>query len=51
MIELRRKPKGKPRRSWATIASTLNAEGRPTRAGGPWKPGSVGAILKANGVK
>jgi hypothetical protein len=30
----------------ARIAKTLNDEGRPTRRGEPWRPGSVFVILK-----
>jgi DNA invertase Pin-like site-specific DNA recombinase len=44
--DLRRKPKGQPRLSIAAIASMLNAEGRPSRTGKPWAPGTVHAILK-----
>ncbi len=44
--QLRRKPRGGKRLSVAKIADRLNAEGRPTRGGNPWKPGSVYAILK-----
>jgi len=46
MRELRRKPKGKPRLSFAKIAATLNAEGRPTRHGGPWSPEAVRKIIQ-----
>lgn len=46
IVQLRRKPRGQPRRSVATIAEMLNAEGRPTRTGKPWVPGTVFAILK-----
>ncbi|HET6430534.1 MAG TPA: recombinase family protein [Phycisphaerae bacterium] len=44
--QLRRKPKGRPRLSVANIAEILNAEGRPTRTGGPWRPGTVWGILR-----
>jgi DNA invertase Pin-like site-specific DNA recombinase len=44
--ELRRKPKGPPRLSVAAIAATLNAEGRTSRSGKPWAPGTVHAILQ-----
>ena len=43
--ELRRKPKGRKRMSVAKIADRLNVEGYPTRMGGPWKPGTVYAVL------
>ncbi len=46
MRELRRKPKGRPRLSVAGIAAALNREGRPTRTGKPWSPGTVHAILR-----
>jgi DNA invertase Pin-like site-specific DNA recombinase len=46
LLELRQsKRRGQPL-SIARIAATLNAEGRATRRGGPWKPGSVFDILK-----
>jgi len=48
--QLRRKPKGRARMSVADVAEALNAEGHPTRMGGPWKPGSVWAILKRLGM-
>ena len=44
--QLRRKPNGKPRLSVAAIAERLNAEGVPTRQGGPWRPSTVYAILQ-----
>ncbi|MFA9479226.1 recombinase family protein [Phycisphaerales bacterium AB-hyl4] len=43
---MRRKPKGRKRMSYAEIAEALNAEGVTTRNGGPWKPGTVYAIVK-----
>jgi DNA invertase Pin-like site-specific DNA recombinase len=43
---LRRKPKGGERLSVAAIAEQLNAEGVPTRQGGPWRASSVYAILQ-----
>jgi len=46
MRELRVKPRGKPRLSFAKIAATLNAEGRPTRHGGPWSPEAVRKIIQ-----
>ena len=45
MRELRRKPRRQPRLSIAAIADALNREGRPTRTGRPWSPGTVHAIL------
>lgn len=45
--QLARKPKGKPARSHAAIAAELTARGVPTRKGRPWRPSSVGAILRA----
>ena len=47
--ELRRKPRGENRKSFAKVAATLQAEGRRTRQGGPWRPGTVYAILKRLG--
>jgi DNA invertase Pin-like site-specific DNA recombinase len=44
--ELRRKPKGRPRLSIAVIAGMLNAEGRLTRTGKLWAPGTVDGILR-----
>ena len=46
ILELRRKPKGQPRLSVASIAERLNAEGHRARSGRPWAPGTVHAILK-----
>lgn len=46
MRQLRRKPVGKTKRmSFAKIAATLQAEGRPTRTGKPWAASSVRDIL------
>ena len=45
IIKLQRKPKGAPRLSVAAIAVQLNADGLPTRQGGPWRASSVYAIL------
>ena len=45
MRQLRRKPRKAKRMSIAKIADQLNAEGRPTRGGKPWRPGSIHAIL------
>ena len=42
--ELRRKPRGKGRPSYADVAAVLNKEGRATRRGGQWNRGSVHAI-------
>ncbi len=49
ILALRRKPKGQPRLSIASIAEKLNAEGVPTRQGGPWRASSVYAILRRVG--
>lgn len=46
LIELRRKPRGGERLSVAGVADALNTEGHTTRKGGPWKPGTVFAILR-----
>lgn len=46
MNELRRKPKGKPRLSFAAIADQLNAEGRATRTGKSWSPEVVRRLLQ-----
>jgi len=46
MRRLRRKPKGRKCLSYAAIADRLNEAGHPTRQGGPWKAGSVQAVLK-----
>ena len=46
LLELRRSRARGRALSMQAIADTLNAEGRPTRRGEPWKPGSVFAILK-----
>lgn len=43
---LRRKPRGGERLSYAAIAEKLNAEGVPTRNGGPWRPSTVQQICK-----
>ncbi len=49
LLALRRsRQRGRPL-SMQAIAATLNAEGRPTRRGEPWKPGSVFAIVKRVG--
>ena len=46
ILQLRRKPKGLPRRGWKRIAAVLNVEGHRTRRGGPWKPESVRKIVQ-----
>ena len=46
MKQLRRKPRGGRRKSFAQIAAILNAEGCATRTGKPWNPGTVWAILR-----
>lgn len=42
--QLRRKPRGGERLSFAAIAERLNAEGRPTRTGTKWAPETVRQI-------
>lgn len=49
--QLARKPRGKPRRSLAEIAATLNAEGVPTRGGGPWSRSSVQVVMRRLAAK
>jgi DNA invertase Pin-like site-specific DNA recombinase len=44
--KLRRKPRGGERLSFAAIAASLNADGRPTRTGKPWAPETVRQIVK-----
>lgn len=44
--QLNAKPRGKPRLSFAKIADVLNAEGRRTRHGAPWRPESVRKIAQ-----
>ncbi len=46
MRQLHRKPRGRPRRSFAEIARSLNDEQRPTRKGGPWSRQSVQRIIE-----
>jgi DNA invertase Pin-like site-specific DNA recombinase len=46
IVELRRKPRGRPRMSVAAIAARLNGEGLATRSGKPWAPGTVYGILR-----
>ena len=43
--KLYRKPRGGERLTYAAIADRLNAEGKSTRTGKPWAPGTVYAIL------
>lgn len=43
--QLRRKPRGRERLSYAAIASAMNSEGIPTRTGKPWAGGTVAGIL------
>lgn len=47
--QLRRKPRGGDRRSFAAVATVLNAEGLATRQGKPWNRGCVHAICQRNG--
>jgi DNA invertase Pin-like site-specific DNA recombinase len=44
--DLRRKPRGGERPSFAAVASLLNAEGVPTRTGKPWAPETVRRIVR-----
>ena len=46
MLQLSRKPRGKPKRSFQTIADILSDERRPTRHGDPWSKVSVWRIIK-----
>ncbi len=46
ILQLRRKPCGKPKRTYQAIADILNAEGQPTRFGGPWSKAAVHRIVK-----
>jgi len=46
MRELYRKPRGRPRRSFAGIARILNDEQRPTRKGGDWSRQAVQQIIE-----
>lgn len=45
MRELRRKPRGKPRPSYAAVASELNKRAVPTRSGGTWSRAMVCRVL------
>ena len=45
LLQLRRKPRGKPRRTYQSITDILNAEGRRTRFGGPWTKTTVRRLL------
>jgi DNA invertase Pin-like site-specific DNA recombinase len=47
--ELRRKPRGKKRPSYQTVADALNTEGHTTRTGIEWNRGCVHAICKREG--
>ena len=44
--ELRRKPRGKVRPSYGSVAKKLNEENRATRSGRPWNRGSIYAICQ-----
>jgi len=46
MIALYRKPRGRPRHSFAQIARALNDEHRPTRRGGDWSRQAVQQIIE-----
>lgn len=49
--QLRRKPRGGERLSFAAIAEQLNAEGRATRTGKPWAPETVRRIVQRGPVE
>jgi len=51
MRELRRKPRKGERLSFERIAARLNAEGLPTRKGGPWAKRTVASILAREQVR
>ena len=46
VVELHKKPRGKPRRSLQQIADVLNTEGIPTRSGRPWARTTVHKIIR-----
>ena len=46
ILELSRKPRGKPRLSLREIAKRLDEEGVPTRSGATWNPTTVRSILR-----
>lgn len=48
MKQLRRKPRGRERMSYAAIADALTREGYLSRTGKPWQASSVQSILKRN---
>lgn len=48
--ELRRKPRGRDRLGFPTIADKLNSEGRSTRTGKPWSSRVVHRIAKREGI-
>jgi len=48
--QLRRKPRGGERSSYAKVAAVLAAEGHPTRTAGAWNRGSVHAICQRLGI-
>lgn len=48
--QLRRKPRGGNRRTFADVAAKLNTEGLATRSGKPWNRGTVHAICRANQI-
>ena len=45
MRELRRKPRGQPRKGYLAIANVLNAEGLPSRTGAAWGAATVRRVL------
>ena len=51
LLELARKPRGRPRRSAGEIARLLNAEGVPTRSGRPWSRSTVAGVLARHGKR
>ncbi len=46
ILELHRKPPGRPRRSYAAIARIMQAEGFPTRTGKPWGWSTVRSVVQ-----
>ena len=51
LLQLARKPRGKPRRSLREIARILDEEGVPTRTGAAWSASSVQLILRRHGKR
>lgn len=46
ILQLARKPRGRPKRTLAEIAAILNSENVPSRGGGAWARSSVQGILR-----